>query len=209
MLGQWWRGGDNSPVGTGHPGRGGAGRITEVRPQHWAGSTALYCARLGLSSEQGRHTKRNQCGPTRDQQQGARIKYEDGGNWNHFYVLKVANVSSSSIFHSHLPRIFLLVACPLSVSGILNRFPFTARRLTRSWGERGFAGLCITISISIRLVQRKSQKYCCTFLPLTDQLYSFTWSIKVENQIRVEDKSIHHSTSHQPGHRYICFCAAD
>ena len=24
-LGQWWRGGDNSPVGTGHPGRGGAG----------------------------------------------------------------------------------------------------------------------------------------------------------------------------------------
>ena len=85
--------------------------------------------------------------------------------------------------------------CPLSVSGILNRFPFTARRLTRSWGERGFAGLCITISISIRLVQRKSQKYCCTFLPLTDQLYSFTWSIKVETQIRV------------PGHRYICFCA--
>ena len=97
--------------------------------------------------------------------------------------------------------------CPLSVSGILNRFPFTARRLTRSWGERGFAGLCITISISIRLVQRKSQKYCCTFLPLTDQLYSFTWSIKVDNQIRVEDKSIHHSTSHQPGHRYISFCA--
>ena len=63
MLGQWWRGGDNSPVGTGHPGRGGAGRggagrITEVWPLHWAGSAAWYCARLGLSSEQGRHTKR-------------------------------------------------------------------------------------------------------------------------------------------------------
>ena len=129
----------------------------------------------------------------------------------------------SPIFHSLLPRVLTLdqislvawpagsvstpLPCPLSVSGILNRFPFTARRLTRSWGERGFAGLCITISISIRLVQRKSQKYCCTFLPLTDQLYSFTWSIKVDNQIRVEDKSIHHSTSHQPGHRYISFCA--
>ena len=60
MLGQWWKGGDNSPVGTGHPGRGGAGRggLVEVWPQHWAGSAAWYCARLGLSSEQGRHTKR-------------------------------------------------------------------------------------------------------------------------------------------------------
>ena len=121
------------------------------------------------------------------------------------------NVSSSTIFHSHLPRVWTSsaswrgwpgpcpprcrVRCPLSVSGILNRFPFTARRLTRSWGERGFAGLCITISISIRLAQRKSHKYCCTFSSLTDQLYSFTWSIKVETQIRV------------PGHRYICFCA--
>ena len=105
-------------------------------------------------------------------------------------LLLFDNVSSSTIFHSHLPRVWTSSAswrgwpgpcpprcrvhCPLSVSRILNRFPFTARRLTRSWGDRGFAGLCITISISIRLVQRKSQKYCCTFLPLTDQLYSFT-----------------------------------
>ena len=38
-------------------GRGGAD-YTEVWPQHWAGSAARLCARLGLSSEQGRYTKR-------------------------------------------------------------------------------------------------------------------------------------------------------
>ena len=63
MLGQWWGGGDNSPVGTGHPGRGGAGRGGEdyrgLAPTLGGLScSALYCARLGLSSEQGRHTKR-------------------------------------------------------------------------------------------------------------------------------------------------------
>ena len=54
-LGQWWRGGDNSPVGTGQlDTQAGAGRGGLQR----AGSAAWYCARLGLSSEQGRHTKR-------------------------------------------------------------------------------------------------------------------------------------------------------
>ena len=64
-LGQWWRGGDNSPVGTGHPGRGGAGRITEVWPQHCTGRAPLLC--IVLASDYQVNKVATQRGTSADQ----------------------------------------------------------------------------------------------------------------------------------------------